>query len=238
MNKDRSSEIEREFATRLRGEVESFVRPFDAGFVARQAMRQRRGRLQRTVIVTAAVAVAAIFTIVGVNALTPRTLPAAVVSGSPTPTAEASPSLTAEATPTPVTEDPVAAIAQRIADRIISQQVAGSAAAAAFVTTTYDKYVASRPDTTGISAAPAPTDVVILVVIEGLFPSRHSCYISDPCVDTGIIQAYDVSIGADLETTWVYDPWSPDLPSPQASVSERFEGLGVWGTVTPLRVPD
>jgi hypothetical protein len=149
-------------------------------------------------------------------------------SGTPVPALSASPS--------PPATDPIAAKAKSIVD---SSTRSHPPAAAAFVTTTYAAYAASRPDTAGIQGTPSPSDVVILVEIEGLFPAPGSCaFMMAHCYVTGIFVAFDQTLDQTLEITYEDDPWSRDRPSPGPSVSERFALLRHFGTPVTLQLPN
>jgi hypothetical protein len=162
------------------------------------------------------VAVAAVLTIVGIDALNSRS-PAAGTGAS-------------------ATADPITVKAQSIMARFTTDS--HPPAAAAFLTTTYAAYAASRPDTTGMEGTPLPTDVVILVEIEGYFPASHGCgFALVGCHDTGILVAFDQTLDQTLEVTYEDDPWSRDRPSPAPSVSERFAILRSFGTPVTLELP-
>ena len=180
-------------------------------------------------IATGTVAVAATLTVIGLGALPRWTSPTALVSAAPS----LAPNVSAGAVP-----DALTVLAQSMADQLVHAQPGGRPAAAAFVATTYAQWVASQPDTAGIPAGPRPSDTLIVVSVEGFFPSTHSCYYPSPCFDTGIVHAYDVTLSLDLGISWTQDPWSRDLPSPPPSVSERFKDLSQWGMPILLRTPD
>lgn len=141
------------------------------------------------------------------------------------------------ASPSPPPTDRVTAKAQSIVDSLTSPSY--PPAAAAFVTTTYTLYAASLPDTAGIQGTPSPSDVVLLVEIEGYFPASHSCgFIIGACYDTGIFVAFDQTLDQTLAVTYEDDPWSRDRPSAGPSVSERFALLRHLGTPVTLRLPN
>jgi hypothetical protein len=147
--------------------------------------------------------------------------------GTPLPTLSASPS----SSPT----DPVTAKAHSIVDSFTTPS--HPPAAAAFVTTTYGVYAASLPDTAGVQGTPSPSDVVVLVEIEGYFVKPGSCpFTMVACHDTGIFVAFDQTLDQTLEVTYEDDPWSRDRPSPGPSVSERFALLRQWGTPMTLQL--
>lgn len=143
---------------------------------------------------------------------------------------------TLSASPSSPSTDPVTAKAQSIVDSLTTPSY--PPAAAAFVTTTYAVYAASLSDTAGIQGTPSPSDVVILVEIEGYFPASHSCgFILGACYDTGIFVAFDQTLDQTLGMTYEDDPWSRDRPSPGPSVSERFALLRRVGTPVTLQLP-
>ena len=138
--------------------------------------------------------------------------------------------------PSPLTADPATAKARSIVASVTTPSY--PPAAAAFVTTTYAAYASSLPDTAGIQGAPSPSDVVILVEIEGYFPASHSCFFPmGACYDTGIFVAFDQTLDQTLGVTYEDDPWSRDRPSPGPSVSERFGLLRHLGTPVTLQLP-
>ena len=186
------------------------------------------------VLLAGTVAVAALLTIVVIGALNPRN-PSTGAGASPTPgTGSLLP--TPSASPSPPPTDPIAAKATSIVD---SSTRSHPPAAAAYLTTTYKAYAASLPDTAGIEGSPSPSDVVILVEIEGYFPASHSCgFIMGACYDTGILVAFDQTLDKTLEVTYGDDPWSRDRPSPGPSVSERFALLRRFGTPVTLQLPN
>jgi len=152
------------------------------------------------------------------------------IPGSRTPL----PTLSASASPPP---DPVTAKALFIVDSFTT--ASHPPAAGAFETTTYAVYAASLPDTAGIQGTPSPSDVVILVEIEGYFPASHSCgFIMVACHDTGISVAFDQTLDQTLGVTYEDDPWSRDRPSPGPSMSERFAHLRHMGTPVTLQLPN
>jgi hypothetical protein len=105
------------------------------------------------------------------------------------------------------------------------------------VTTTYAAYTASIPDTAGIQGTPSPSDVMLLVEIEGYSPASHSCrFMMVACYDTGIFVAFDQTLDQTLAVTYEDDPWSRDRPSPEPSVSERFALLRHFGTPVTLQL--
>jgi hypothetical protein len=104
--------------------------------------------------------------------------------------------------------------------------------------TTYAAYAASLPDTAGIQGTPSPSDVIILVEIEGYFPASHSCGFMVACYDTGVFVAFDQTLDQTLDVTYEDNPWSRDRPSPEASVSERFALLRQFGTPVTLQLPN
>ncbi len=188
---------------------------------------------QRWGLLAAAVAVAALLTIVGIGALNPRN--PSTGAGASTTGGAGTPVQTPTAGPSAPPTDPTAAKARSIVE---SRTTASHPpAAAALVTTTYAAYAASRPDTAGIQGTPSPSDVVLLVEIEGYFPASHSCgFIMGACYDTGIFVAFDQTLDQTLEVTYEDDPWSRDRPSPGPSVSERFALLRHFGTPVTLQL--
>lgn len=137
----------------------------------------------------------------------------------------------------PPPADPIAAKAESIVRSLTTPS--HPAAAAAFVTTTYAVYATSLPETAaGIQAKPSPSDVVILVEIEGYFPASHSCgFMMGTCHDTGIFVAFDQTLGQTLAVSYEDDPWSRDRPSPGPSVSQRFALVHRVGTPVTLQLP-
>jgi hypothetical protein len=153
----------------------------------------------------------------------------------PTPSASP-PRLSTPASPSSPPTDPITAKAQSIVASWTGPS--RTPKAAAFVTTTYAAYAGSSPDTVGIEGTPSPSDVVILVEMEGLF-DQPSCMFNAVagCYDTGIVVAFDQTIDETLEVTYYDDPWSRDRPSPAPSVSERFTYLRHFGTPVTLQLP-
>jgi hypothetical protein len=131
-------------------------------------------------------------------------------------------------------ESQLTATAQQLYDDHLAT-LAGSPAAAAYVSTTFGIYAESLPDTSGIEGKPSPYDRVIVLEVEGYFPASHSCgFIVTACFDTAVELIYHVATDSVLHIAYLHDPASRDIPSPGPSLSERFSDLSLWGTPIPV----
>ncbi len=129
-----------------------------------------------------------------------------------------------------------AAAAQRLVDRILAAQPHGSPAAAAYVSTTYAAYAGSLPDRAGLPSAPASSDSVLVVEVEGWFPNAHKSAPGASGDSTAIIVSYDETLGTEIGWTYAFAPGSADIPGSHASPRTRFIDLRRLGTPNLLRV--
>ena len=216
-------EFERQVQAQLRRESERLVRVFDADSVAQKAMQPQRALPQRLVLTAGTVAVAAILMLSGI-ALSSRLSNAGSATNQ---TSAGSPSADALA---------ISVQAQNVLDKVLGSQP-GTPAAAAFITTSWANYAAKAPAAGGIQVQPSPSDTILVVEVEGLFPSTHSCgFVTTACFDTAIEITYNATTGETVDIAYIDDPASPDRPSPAASVSQRFRDLREWGVPVPLQV--
>lgn len=128
--------------------------------------------------------------------------------------------------------------AQRILVDILAGQPRGAPKAAAYVQTTYAQFAESQPGSAGSPSSHGPTDVVVIVEVEGWFPAAHSAPAGASGDATEILAPYDVTTGVGLPWTFAFNPASPDIPGAPASVSgERFALLSHYAAPTALALP-
>ncbi len=136
------------------------------------------------------------------------------------------------------TVDPIESQAQLMLANLIARQPRGTPVAAAYVQTTYARFVGAQADSAGLPSAAEATDIVVVLEVDGWFPGAHHALAGTSADATEILAPYDVTRGVDLPWSYAFNPASPDIPGAAASASaERFVMLRHYGTPIALALP-
>lgn len=128
--------------------------------------------------------------------------------------------------------------AQRIADQLV-EQAQGKATAAAYVETTYGRYVAILPVPDRPLPSSAPDDDVVLVIkIFGAFTSgrRGIGAIGEDTSSTAILAVYDETLDRLVEASYDNSPPGEDVTGvPDPAHPHPYADLRLLGTPHKLR---
>lgn len=144
----------------------------------------------------------------------------AIVAGCSTePAAPSSPPGSAEAT------------ARHVVQGILARQPEGKLVAAVYVVSSFGEYQNLEPPEQrytpdGVSAS----DRVVVVKLFGQFPSAHSGPKGVNTDSTVIVDCYDLTLAADLETGYFTGPEPADIPGAAAGTSPTDVDLRKLGT--------
>jgi hypothetical protein len=135
------------------------------------------------------------------------------------------------------TDSPATAQAQQVVDNTLAAQPAGAASAAAYVETTFSKYLATIPaQFRQPSPIASPTDKVLVIKIFGAFADPAGLAGGSMPKPTTFLVIYDETLGRGIEATSFAAPETPDISSNAPSSSGAiYADLRLLGTPNALQ---